>query len=272
MATLGTQPKCPDGWGGIYPNCVQLNAPSLTPTPSAPKKTWSGGGLAVPQKPAATTPAASRVSGGGTMTIPSMPSGAQTSWGPSALTRPELTPINPQAAYDPEIARTLASQRSYGEDLKAGTGFAQDVMTQQTRDTLESELQQAKAASIAQGIPFDEAAFRARGLQSINKAQAGVTLGREAQLGEALKSEAGQAAGQAGERTSRMDLDLRRDVSENELALDRYGKDIQKYSADAAAATAANNALMDFYSRLAGGIFSSVGSAASVGGNSYSFG
>jgi hypothetical protein len=271
MATLGVQPKCPTGFGGIYPNCVQLDKPSLTPTPTT-KPTGAKGGLVVKKPPVATSAGTAGGGTAGNFTLPSMPAGAQASWSPSSVQRPDLTPINPQAAYDPEMARTLASQRSYAQDLKAGTGFAADVMTQQTRDTLESELQQAKAASIAQGIPFDEAAFRARGLQSINKAQAGVTLGREAQLGEAIKTEGGQAAGQAGERTSRMDLDLRRDVSENELALDRYGKDIQKYSADAAAATAANNALMDFYSRLAGGIFSSVGSAASIGGNNYSFG
>jgi len=271
MATFGIQPKCPSGFGGIYPNCVQLNPPSLKPTPT-PRRPGASGGLQVtkpPAKPAgAAASGASGASGAASFT---MPAGAK-SWAPSAVERPALTPIDPQAAYDPEMQATLASQRAYASDLKRGTGFAADVMTQQTRDTLESELQQAKAGALAQGIPFDEQAFRTGGLQSINRAQADVTLGREAQLGEALRTEGGQVGALAGERTTRKDLDLRRDVAENELAIDRYGRDIQKYSTDAAAATAANNALLDFYSRLTSGIFNAASASANIGGNSYSFG
>lgn len=207
-------------------------------------------------------PAAAAAGGGmgASFTLPSMGAGAGgAAFTPTAIARPNLTPIKPEAAYDPEIANTLAAQRSHVGDLKSGTGFAMDVLTQGVQDQAEAELQQAKASAIAQGIPFDEAAFRSRALQSRNKAMAQEKLGRESMVGAALSEEGAQARGLAGERTQRLDLDLRRDVSENELGLDLYGKDIAKYSADAQAAVSANNALLDFYSKLTSGMFASLG-------------
>src|SRR3972149_2854050 len=62
---------------------------------------------------------------------------------PAAVERPGLTPIDPQAAYDPEIAAQLARQRSYTGDLKAGTGFAMDVLTGQQRDVNEEQMREA---------------------------------------------------------------------------------------------------------------------------------
>jgi hypothetical protein len=182
---------------------------------------------------------------------------------PSTLQRPNLTPIDPQAAYDPEIARQLARQRSYTGDLQAGTGFAMDVLTGQQRDVGESQMREAEQAAAQAGIPFDRGAFLASQQRGLHGAMATEKLQREQMVGDAIGAESGVAQGQAGERTDRLGIDLRRDMGENELALDRYG-------IDAAAATAANNALMDFYGRMTSGMFGMMGSALSMGGNSSS--
>lgn len=196
--------------------------------------------------------------------------GGGAAWGPSAVARPELTPINPQAAYDPEIANQLARQRSYTGDLKAGTGFAMDVLTGQQRDVGEAQMREAEQAAAQAGIPFDKARFLMEQQRGLQGAMATEKLGREQMVGQAIGAESGVAQGQAGERDERLGIDLKRDVAENEIALDRYGRDIQKYGIDAQAATAANNALMGFYGQLTSGMFGMMGSAMNMGGNSYS--
>ncbi len=212
--------------------------------------------------------------GGGALNfaMPSMPGApAAPAWQPSNLERPGLTPIDPQAAYDPEIANQLARQRSYTGDLQAGTGFAMDVLTGQQRDVNEAQMREAEQAAAQAGIPFDKARFLQEQQRGLHGAMATEKLAREQMVGQAIGAESGVAQAQAGERTERLGLDLRRDVSENELALDRYGRDIQKYGIDAQAATAANNSLMDFYSRLTSGIFSSIGQiGGGMGGSNFS--
>jgi len=225
--------------------------------------------------PAAAAPAAG--GGGASFSMPSMPTPpAAPAWKPSDLQRPGLTPIDPQAAYDPEIANQLARQRSNTADLKAGTGFAEDVAVGSERDQLAAQMQEAEQAAAQAGIPFDKARFLMEAQRGQASRRAQSTLNREQQVGAAIGAESNVAQGQAGERTQRLGIDLQRDTTENNLALERYGHDIQKYGIDAQAATAANGALMDFYSRLASGAFSAVGSAFGASGgnqsNSYSYG
>jgi len=192
------------------------------------------------------------------------PGGAAAGWQPpayqpptaSAVPRPDLQPINPAAAYDPEMAAALASQRGYTEQLQSGTGHVMDVMTQRMADNLEAQVVQAKASAAAAGIPFDEASFRAQGQRDINAGLAQEKLGRESQIGQSIGASTAAAAGQAGERTSRMGIDLQAQMGTGAQKLDRYGIDVQKYGIDTGAAVSANNALLDFYSRLMGGMFS----------------
>jgi hypothetical protein len=204
--------------------------------------------------------------GGGGFTIPGMNVGTgagtatgTSTWSPSAVARPNLTPIDPQAGYDPEIANQLARQRANTADLKAGTGFAEDVAVGSERDQLAAQMQEAEQGAAQAGIPFDKARFLMEAQRGQASRRAQSTLNREQQVGAAIGAESGVAQGQAGERTDRLAIDLKRDTTENELALDRYGRDIQKYGIDAQAATAANGSLMDFYSRLMSGAFSSIG-------------
>lgn len=224
-------------------------------------------------RPAPAAAAAPAAGGGGlNFSVPSMPAaGAAPAFQPSALQRPNLTPIDPQAAYDPEIANQLARQRSNTQDLRNQTGFAADVHNQQQRDTNEAQMREAEQAAAQAGIQFDKARFLMEQQRGDAAGRAALTLGREGLVTESIGAESGVAQGQAAERTDRLGLDLKRDTVENELALDRYGRDIQKYGIDAQAATAANNSLMDFYSRLSSGIFSSIGQiGGSFGGGNFS--
>jgi hypothetical protein len=216
-----------------------------------------------PETPAAAT-------GGASLSMPAMPAmPAAQPWNPSALQRPDLTPINPQAAYDPEINAQLARQRANTEELKAGTGYAEDVAVGAERDQLQAQMREAEQAAAQAGIPFDKARFLMEAQRGQGARRAQSTLNREQQVGAAIGAESGVAQGQAEERNTRLGIDLQRDTTENELALDRYGRDIQKYGIDAQAATAANNALMDFYSRLTSGVFGAIGQigGSASGGN-----
>lgn len=206
-----------------------------------------------------------------------------TPWTPGNVPRPDLNPLNPQAAYDPEIAKSLANQRAFGQDIKAGTGFAMDVLQGQRRDTASASLEQARADAAAQGIPFDEQKWQSEQLRGENAAMAQDKLAREQMYGQELGAEAGTSEQQAGERTQRLNIDLDRQIQQNAQALDRYGKDIQKYGVDAQAATAANTALMDYYRSLMqgqfglmGSMFGALGSMGGGGGagfqSNYSFG
>lgn len=187
--------------------------------------------------------------------------------------RPNLTPIDPKAEYDPEMAKSLATMRGHESNLEKGAGHSMDVLLGTQADQLEAQVAQARAAAAAQGIPFDEASFRATAMRGINSSLAQEKLGREKMLGEQYKTTGQMAGAQAGERTQRMELDYKRDVSENELLLDRYGRDIQKYGVDVQAATAANNALLAFYSQLMGGMMGMMGGLGSSQSfsNSYSY-
>lgn len=267
--------------GCVQPN-TQLTSPGavLNPNSACPGgTTWSSiQKLCCPPGAAstATMPSFSMPSTGG---FPGMGAGAGAGaapWNPSALQRPNLTPINPQAAYDPEIANQLARQRANTADLKAGTGFAEDVAVGAERDQQAAQMREAEQAAAQAGIPFDKARFLMEAQRGQASRRAQSTLNREQQVGAAIGAESGVAQAQAGERTDRLGIDLKRDMGENELALDRYGRDIQKYGIDAQAATAANNALMGFYGQLTSGMFGMMGSAMSMGGNSnsqsYSYG
>lgn len=200
-------------------------------------------------------------------------------------TGPSISALNPQAAYDPEIMKSLTSQRDYGQMLKAGSGFAMDVLTGAQTDQLEAQVIQARAAAEAAGIPFDEAAFRAQAQRGINTAMAQEKLGREAAYGGALQAESSTVQGMAGERTQRLGMDLERQVSQNRLALEKYGtdvakygQDVNKYQAELGAVSSANNALLGIYGDLmrgqmsmAGQMMSSLMSGPSMS-QSYSFG
>ena len=181
-------------------------------------------------------------------------------WAPSTVARPELTPINPTAEYDPEMAKALAEQRGFTSDLKSGTGHVMDVMTQRMADNLESQVIQARSAAEGAGIPFDEASFRSQAQRDINAGLATEKLGREGLIGESIGASTSAAGAQAGDRATRLGIDLSAKSTTEQQKLARYGIDVTKYGVDAQAATAANNALLSFYSQLMGGMMGMMGS------------
>jgi len=183
---------------------------------------------------------------------------------PGDVPRPELPPIDPQAEFDPELEAYRERYRGHLEGLETGTGHAMDVLRGQQQDSLEADVERARQSAAASGIPFNEAEFRSEASRGINAAMAQEKLGREKMMTQALTQGLPIIAEPASERFNRLELDLRRDVADSESVLDLYGRDIQKYGVDMQAATAANNALMSFYSQLMSGLFGSMGN---IGGN-----
>ena len=237
--------------------------------PAAPNPNAIGFGHSTPTnkyKPQPTRSTAGDVTGegggrgGGNIALPT--------WTPGNVPRPELTPIDPQAAYDPEIQRSLEDQRRHQGNLEQGAGYSMDVLQGRQADNLESQVAQARAAAAQNGIPFDEASFRATAMRGINSAMADEKLGREKMLGAAYGASAETSRGLASDRTGRLQIDLSRDMGENQLGLQRYGQDIQKYGIDTGAAVSANNALMAFYAQLMGAM-GNMGSASMSSSNYY---
>lgn len=196
----------------------------------------------------------------------SLPSGGA-GWTPGNVERPNLTTIDPKAEYDPEMAASLAKMRAHEGNLEQGSGHAMDVLVGRQADQLEAQVAQACAAAAQQGIPCNQEAIRANLMRNVNASMADEKSNREKQLGEQYATTGQMAGAQAGERNQRLEQDYKTQLSNNELLLDRYGRDIQKYGVDAQAATSANNALMAFYSQLMSGMFNMMGSVGSMSMN-----
>jgi hypothetical protein len=213
--------------------------------------------------------------GGGKVSMPKieLPGGLPTVPGGGAAptitqpTAPTLSPIKPTAEYDPEIAKALAAQRGYTERLESGTGHAQDVMLTGMNDQIEAQVAQARAAAEAANIPFDEGQYRALLQQGVNTGLAQEKIGREKMIGEAIGAASGVATQQAAERNARLGIDLSAQMGTGSQLLQRYGIDVSKYGTDIQAATAANNALLEFYARILTGQMQMFGS---LGNQSFS--
>jgi len=182
--------------------------------------------------------------------------------------RPELPPIDPQAPFDPELEAYRERYKGHLGNLEEGTGYAMDVLRQGQQDSGEAEIERMRASAAQAGIPFDETQARAELQRGTNAAMAQEKLGREAMMTGAYDVGRGITALPAEERFARLDLDLQRDVAESDGVLDLYGRDIQRYGTDMAAATAANQSLMGFYNNLMSGMFSMAGGG--MGGPSFS--
>jgi hypothetical protein len=181
--------------------------------------------------------------GGGTTTTTGQP-----------IPRPTLNPIKPQAEVDPSLAANRQRYEAYQANLESGAGHSMDVLTGTQKDNLDAQVEQARSAAASQGIPFDEATFRAQAQKGINSAMAGEKLGREKMIGESYTQGLGVETAPASERNQRLGIDQQSQIATNDAQARMYGLDIGKYGIDVNAATSANNALLDFYRQLMGGM------------------
>lgn len=221
-----------------YPGSSGSEAPGSAGLPAGGKGTSSGaatGGVTMPNIPTPNVPAIE---------------------GPD---RPDLPPIDPQAPFDPNLEAYRDRYLGNISNLEQGTGYAMDVMRGQQQDQLEADVKRAREAAAAQGIPFNEAEFRAEASRGINAAMANEKLGREQLVNQAYTSGLPIIAEPASERYNRLALDLQRDTTEGAQLLQRYGIDVSKYGSELSAAVAANNALYNLYASLMSGMFGMMG-------------
>ena len=198
--------------------------------------------------------------------LPALPSGTPTVAG---LDRPELPSISPTGSERPEHIALRERYTGFGEDLKAGTGFAMDALQQRLRDQEDAQVEMARANANELGIPFDEASFRAELQRGVNAAMVEEKLGRE-QLYQSHLSDIAPVLAGANYAQGEKQIDLSRDLGEQEGILQRYATDVNRYGTELSAATRANEMLMDFYKTLMSGMMSFGGS--SFTGGSVSFG
>lgn len=185
--------------------------------------------------------------------MPELPGGGAPSVTPPE--RPDLPPIDPTGAELPEHKALRERYTQFGEDLKEGTGFAMDVLQGQLADEVEAQVEMARQNAANLGIPFDEAAFRAELKRGSNAALAQEKLGRE-QLYQSHLSDIAPVLAGAEYRQGEKQIDLSRDVAEQEGILQRYGTDVSRYGTELQAAARANEMLMDFYKSLMTGMMS----------------
>ncbi len=202
--------------------------------------------------------------GGGGIDLTSL-TGGGTGVSVGGVERPDLPPIDPQAAKDPELEAYAQKYGGHITDLKEGTGFAMDVLSGQMQDQKQASQERAMASAAQAGIPFDAGSWGAEYDRGINSAMASEKLGREKMLTDAYQGGLPIVSRPSEERFARLDLDLKRDLGESGDILKRYGIDVGKYGKDVDAAIGSNNALLGFLSNL-------MGSVGSYSGGSYSYG
>jgi len=226
-------------------------------------------GITAPTKrPAATARAAREGPMTDKMTLPK--ASAVNVKGPE---RPGLPPIDPQAAFDPELQAYAQKYGGHLEDLKEGTGFAMDAMREQMENRRAAARESAEASAVQAGIPFNASTWEAEYDRGINSAMAQEKVGREAQLTQAYQGGLPIVSRPSDERFARLDLDLRRDMGEAGNILDRYKTDVSKYGTDVQAAIGSNNALLGFLSSLMGTMGNMMPNMnLSAGGGSYRYG
>lgn len=254
------------GLGGDYPG-LPTGHSEIGYRPPGPKKRsggLGGGGVVVPRsgQPKGGGGKKKRGKGGGRINLPS------TSVNVKGPDRPDLTPIDPQAEFDPDLEAYRDRYTSQLDDFKEGSGFAMDVLTGQQQDMKLAAQENAMSAAASAGIPFDAGQWGAEYDRGTNAAMAGEKLGREAMMFGALQGGLETVSRPSEERFARLDLDLRRDLGESSESLKRYGIDVGKYGKDVDAAIGSNNALLSFISSLMG----SMSPSSSYTGGSVSYG
>jgi len=207
--------------------------------------------------------------GGGSIDLSSMmmPGGGGTGVNVAGPERPDLPAIDPQADFDPNLTGYADEYKGHLADLKAGTGFAADVLAGQQADQKAAATEQAAASAASAGIPFDAGSFGAEFDRGTNAAMAQEKIAREQMVTGAYQGGLPLVSRPSEERFARLDLDLKRDLEESGDILDRYKTDVGKYGTDVNAAIGSNNALLGFLSSLMGNMTSM-----STGGNSYNYG
>jgi hypothetical protein len=160
---------------------------------------------------------------------------------------------------DPELAAARQRVDKYHGELEKGTGYAMDVMQGSMQAQIDADVERARESAAAQGMPFDEAAFRRDAQQKVQSGLATEKLGRERLRGEMLGSLQNVTEASSRNKMEKQRLELERQVTPVSQRLQRYGTEAGIYGTDVGAATnvystnkqteiAAMNALNQFLS------------------------
>lgn len=206
----------------------------------------------------------------GSISAPAGTSAAPTAVKPTAPTAPQIDKPREIGGSIPELAALGSDYQAHLRNLEAGAGYSMDVLTGAQRNQTEAQIKQARDAAAAQGVPFDEARMRSELQRGVYSAQAQEKLGREKLLTDAYGQAPGIIGADEAARESRWKIGSDNDISMNAARAGIYGTQAGIYGSQAGmyntevnAANAANQALLDFISRIYSGMFNVMGGSMS---------
>jgi hypothetical protein len=160
---------------------------------------------------------------------------------------------------DPELAAARQRVDKYHGELESGTGYAMDVMQGSMQAQIDSDVERARESAAAQGMPFDEAAFRRDAQAKVQGGLAQEKLGRERLRGEMYGALEGVTEASSRNKLEKNRLELERQATPVSQRLQKFGTEAGVYGQELGAATsvystnkqteiAAMNALNQFLS------------------------
>lgn len=176
--------------------------------------------------------------------------GAGTGTGITRPTGSAPPPLTLNANEDPEFARARQRAEGYLGELETGAGYASEVMQGNMQSQIDSDVERAREAAAAQGMPFDEAAYRRDANSKMQGALAQEKLGREQMRGNMMAGLQGVISGGAENKLNKNAQEISRYGTEEGAKAEKYRTEAGIYGTEVGAATqnyaTAMNALNQF--------------------------
>lgn len=148
---------------------------------------------------------------------------AWSAWPTGPAGGPDLGNWNIEKGTDPEMARARQRAEDYLGNLEKGAGYSMDVMQGSMQKQIDADITRAREAAAAQGLPFDEAAYRAKANADMQAGLAQEKLGREQMQGQMMANLQGVIAGEGERSLAKSGLELSRQGTRAGALNQRYG-------------------------------------------------
>lgn len=206
----------------------------------------------------------------GSVQVPTTGATTPTATKPAAPAAPGVERPREIGGSIPELQKLGGDYQTHLRNLESGAGYSMDVLTGAQRNQTEAQIKQAREAAAANGVPFDEERMRSELQRGVYSAQAAEKLGREKMLTDAYGQAPGIIGADEAARQGRWKIGAGSDVATNAANAAIYGTNASIYGSQAGmyntevnAANAANQALLDFISRIYSGMFNVMGGSMS---------
>lgn len=142
---------------------------------------------------------------------------------PKAPAPPNLGNWDITKETDPEMARSRQRAEDYLSNLEQGAGYAMDVYQGSAQAQIDADVARARESAQAQGIPFNEDAYRRDANQKMQAGLAQEKLGRETLYGQMQAGLQGNIAGEGERALAKSGLELQRQGTRAGALNQQYG-------------------------------------------------